>query len=391
MATDILSLLGSTGGLGGLGGTSSTGRSSRGRNSGQQRLPFSGQGGLLGFGTPEYLAGIAGQGIGGWGGQPIRSTILSAPYGSHAYKEGGGDQLRSILSGYGDTRAMQQLTAEHRPGDVILSDQERGILADQNAQRVRDMANQWLTDHPAPAEWIDYGITTGDAIPGQGPLGTIQIPTEWQDAYNAGLQANRDFWSTRQHGTDHLNPGNFTSSAFDPVLDYNNGLRNPNSFEGAQFQIESLINQGRALSDPNFVVPDQNAIESYAMNRTAVLGAANGIGQAMQQFTQPDTEAATRNQQAYDVLLNKGQEGGIIPADYSKPFYGQITGQEGVGGQGGTWNGQSLGWSSGYGGLGLGQSSTTPYWQQGGMQQRDDTPTAGWGGVFGQKNPWSFA
>jgi hypothetical protein len=24
------------------------------------------------------------------------------------------------------------------------------------------------------------------------------------------------------------------------------------------------------------------------------------------------------------------------------------------------------------------------------MQQRDDTATQGWGGVFGQKNPWSF-
>jgi hypothetical protein len=60
-----------------------------------------------------------------------------------------------------------------------------------------------------------------------------------------------------------------------------------------------------------------------------------------------------------------------------------------VGGQGGTWNGQSLGWG-GYAGTGLGQSSATPYWQQGGMQQRDDTATQGWGGVFGQKNPWSF-
>lgn len=417
----LLGLGGGAGGLGGLGGLGSVfgglgaaGPTGGGRNRDGQKgtVPFSGQGGMLGFGTPEYLRSISGQGIGGHDGQPLRNLFLSSAENSSLYKDWGGDQLRQILSGYGDRRSLHDLaemdadaSRPHAPGDVILSDDERQNIANErtrlanlNAQRTQEMADQWLTDHPAPAQWIDYGITPVDPVD-QRPLGTISVPAEWQDAYNTGLQANKDFWADRRHGEDHLNPGNITSSAFDPVWDYNTGLRNANSLDGAKFQVENLINQGRAILDPTFVAPDQSLIEAYNMTKAAVTNAGKNIHSAMQQYAggndggwgAGNNEAATRNQQAYDVLLNKGQEGGIIPQDYSRPFYGQITGQEGVGGQGGTWNGQSLGWSSGYGGLGLGQSSTTPYWQPGGMQQRDDTPTAGWGGVFGQKNPWSFA
>jgi hypothetical protein len=347
--------------------------------------PFSGHGGLLGFGTPDYLESLAGHPTAGdWG----RSSILSANPGSRTYEQGDADALRQILSGYGDTNAMNQLTAAHKPGDVILSDQERGILADRNIQAAQAAANQWFSDNAAPTPWIDYGITTNSSTD-ERPLGTLSSPDEWQDAYNAGLQAQKDYWGEYASTPDNGSIGNFTSQSYDPVQNYNNGLRNATSFGGAKYSIENIINKGRSVLDPSFVAPDKNAIETYTMHARAINSALDALPQAMQQYRTGDTEAATRNQQAYDVLLNKGQEGGIIPQDYSKPFYGQITGQEGVGGQGGTWNGQSLGWG-GYAGTGLGQSSATPYWQQGGMQQRDNAATQGWGGVFGQKNPWSF-
>jgi hypothetical protein len=383
---DILSLLGGLGGLGGATGESDTG--TRG-------TPFSGHGGLLGFGAPEYLEGLAGHPTAGnWG----RSSILSHDPRSRTYQEGDGDILRQVLSGYGDPTAMRQLTAEHRPGDVILSDQERNILADKNIQAAQNAANQWFADNQAPAQWIDYGITTGDSGIGTAgqPLGFIDIPSEWKDAYNTGLQATKDYNLANPSITGYDGTRFSSSPNYDPVRTFNTSLRTPEQFGGAEYSITNLINKGRSILDPSFVAPDRNQIDTYGMHAGAVRSALDALPQAMQQYRTGDQEAATRNQQAYDVLLNKGQEGGVIPEDYSKPFYGQITGQEGVGGQGNpqsqnsTWNGQSLGWG-GYGGTGLGQSSMNPFGQQGGMQDRADSPTSGWGGVFGQKNPWSFA
>lgn len=165
-----------------------------------------------------------------------------------------------------------------------------------------------------------------------------------------------------------------------------------------------MINAGRALTEPGFSLPSRQDMQAIGQQQQNIGGMEQAIAQASSAFAraqQEQQQAAIRNQQAFDVQMNRGQRGGIIPNDFSRPFYGQVTGVQGFGGQGRddaappfgmfgqgfgfghVQNQGGFGFTQSQGGLGgLGGASTPA--------PRRDSPASSWGGVFGASNPWSL-
>tara|TARA_R110000868_G_scaffold248361_1_gene504899 strand:+ start:455 stop:1882 length:1428 start_codon:yes stop_codon:yes gene_type:complete len=347
---------------------------------------------------------------------------------------------------------LSQLLGPHKAGDVILSDQERQMMQDkyskevmgnirarqdairpavdasnnfkqrydQTLQTAKDAVRNAATEYdPRLAETIAKfdtldvhdkervggnpidalfpsasNVQTGYAIAGDGSdvwdenaLDMFYRSTDpvARNEYNLSDKFGADF---RPSPTGYLNylqgKGFDASGAQNAVNDLTNLMRENGEMRGA---VRADGTPGENLNYVNFMPQGYGQYGLPPMQ--SFQDQFNTINQQQQ-------NNSVINQQAYDSLVNKGQDGGTIPKDFSRPFYGQITGTQGWGSQGDGWNSnaawgmpnsQGMTYNPNGPGTGLGWGSTG-FGQQ---QQRQNSPTGAWGGVFANQNPWGLS
>lgn len=408
------------------------------------RRALGGLGGLGGYQSPIDFMGM---------GQDIRRQ-----YGDGASALA--DARRSVESGAWRDQAFGQ----HKPGDVILSDEERRKIfqdatsqqdalmqarqAQQNALAGDANMRQSFNDLMRDSGYADMfqGLGSGSVLP-LNPLdarstpfgnfvnpytaaGQIEVPDNLRPWFEAGMAAQG---VTPQQMQMNVHPDGFTRSeertfTQDPsfwqtttpytALGAAGGLGpDADPYQArreAAFNTMNTIGMGRAAMDPSFdwgglnaAILDYNranewgpAGDSFANAQRALASAQRQQQAGFDQAMQARQQASTINQQAYDIMLNKGQQGGVIPNDFARPFYGQVTGIEGFGGQGTPWNpsqpfanapGFGFGQTQNASGFGWGGGQTGGWGNADQTQQRSDTPASDWGGVFNQRNPWGLS
>jgi hypothetical protein len=402
------------------------------------------------FGPGVEIARHALGGLGGLGG--VQSAFDFAPF--WATENRLGEQIFDALS---QRDWLDKAFGQHKPGDVVLSDEERNNMSRDAFAPARDAYFETIRARKAKdaafseslrnsgyydtfrdiekGQAYDLGPLNrrmGDPNLGQGHMtdkvpmaGNVLVPDHLRPWLEAGMQQQGlPDPTTVQH---RVHPNGLTASEMrdftvDPTYWYGEPIGGENSFMGVDYKnlqrnaamdTISLLGQGRAAMDPSFdwAGLNQSVLDYQKTNETGFkddrmrnmwASLQADFGQGMEQRKQ----AATLNQQAYDVMMNKGQQGGTIPSDFARPFYGQITGIEGFGGQGTPWSpnqplanapGFGFGQTQGQGGFGWGGGQAGGQfgagWAAGGQQQntRSDTPASGWGGVFNQRNPWSLS
>jgi hypothetical protein len=415
--------------------------------------------------TPVEFARRALGGLGGLGG--IQSPVDFTGMGQNIDRQYG-EAARGLAAARRDISSgawRDQAFGQHKPGDVILSDEERRKIFDAstspwaalsqsneagrgaiNAQKDMEQAFSDLMRDSGYAnlfQGIEKGFSSplepiqrGMGAPGSGighttkpftMAGQIGIPDHLRPYFEAGMQ-QQGITPTTMDMTVH--PNGFTRGeehtfVQDPSfwMGVGGDAMNANNYTKAQREAAmntmNIIGQGRAAMDPSFdwgglnaAILDYNSANQYGpamdnfMNAQRSLMSAFGQQEGMfNQAAQDRQQAATINQQAYDIMMNKGQQGGTIPSDFARPFYGQVTGVEGFGGQGTPWNpNQPLANAPGFG---FGQTQNTGGFGFNGVQggglfgggwgggqaqnTRSDTPASDWGGVFNQRNAWSLS
>tara|TARA_R110000868_G_scaffold265853_1_gene524734 strand:+ start:455 stop:1729 length:1275 start_codon:yes stop_codon:yes gene_type:complete len=326
---------------------------------------------------------------------------------------------------------LSQLLGDHKPGDVILSDQERRMMQQDWGRQVNGnlaSRNDAITPY---REASQAAQTQFDTLRGNAMNAFRDTATQY-DPRMAGSVRNWD--SYRSTGAINELDGNYNITnpidrmfmAATPVDTGNAGqmdafyastdLSNPLQYQGWATAPDpsSYLNHLRSANPNADFSQAQTALTDW-QNYASSVGARTDGGQnrwfpqsqmtatqapdmsgGFAEANQRQQQAGIINQQAYDQMINKGQDGATIPKDASRPFYGQITGVQGWGSQGDGWNpnaawgmpnSSGMTYNSGGPGNGIGWGSTG-FGQQ---QQRASGPNAQWGGVFANQNPWALS
>lgn len=353
------------------------------------------------------------------------------------------------------TDMLGQLLGQHKAGDVILSDDERRLMRQDWERQVRDnvqarnaamapyvdASNAFRQDYdqkiqaakealrtaamqdPRMAESLDRydkysnspyiadayrtraGVNPIDAMLPNASKTYNPGVNQWYEPSYVSMGSGNDTWDANSldrfyRSTDfwdsiNSEPVDFGKTITPSASGYLNYLQGQGyDVSAAQRAVNDVANMFQSQGEQR---GDSWRINWFPQESMTAAPMSSEVNKMFQSGDDQRQQAAILNQQAYDKLINKGQQGGTIPQDFSRPFYGQITGTQGWGSQGDAWN-PNASWA-----MPNAQGMTyTPYGANAGVgwgntgfgqqpAQRQNAPAAAWGGVFANQNPWGLS